>query len=580
MKIGKDGKLFLNAVLQVILIESIIWGGVQANENHNSAGTVAHQVPVTSGPLPQPVPQIVPKPAQPATIPSPSNAESARPLLTNNHLLYELRDEKNGKVVPLSVVRANDELFYLGSDCLWYCAGAKPLAGAPDILVLKRIDPPALINNGLKAGPAGTPWQEFNDCVYMPSRMSIIILDKSGDLFEYNVPKQTWGVFRANGPTQGSPDPDYISLCVAGDTIVVLDPERNEIWRINSHGKASRGFREVMPWRARAGDPFVGDGLAIACDREFYVLKKHGQIVKFAGTGEGISPESHLAYKQPHRMRPTRLILAGDDVKTAYIYVVERENNRVTRIDRHSGASVAFLFPANSNLRNLISTLDGFWILDGDNFVFRTFKQAVSADAPFKPRPLDPRLRGFIFPIAGQGLPAHPGVFPGARRLYRFGVHEGLDLFSGGGKTVVIGTQARAVKKGSVLRADANFVDMNARKFNQVMEECRHDHRTSDKNEDLLRGCQVWIDHGSGLVTRYAHLNKTNTDLKLNEQISRGSLIGYVGVSGTGQNLPGKAQYPHLHFEIRLDGKYLGYGLTPQETMWVYEDIFANENEK
>ena len=157
MKIGKDGKLFLNAVLQVILIESIVWGGVQANENHNSAGTVAHQVPVTSGPLPQPVPQIVPKPAQPATIPSPSNAESARPLLTNNHLLYELRDEKNGKVVPLSVVRANDELFYLGSDCLWYCAGAKPLAGAPDILVLKRIDPPALINNGLKAGPAGTP---------------------------------------------------------------------------------------------------------------------------------------------------------------------------------------------------------------------------------------------------------------------------------------------------------------------------------------------------------------------------------------------------------------------------------------
>jgi len=564
MIVGKQGKIFLAALLQVTFIQFLLREVGQANENRNNLGPITHQVSA-------PAPATTFSPAA-GTALSPS-AESARPLLTNNHLLYQLRDEKGEKVVPLTVVRAHDELFFLGSDCLWYCAGAKPVSGGPDILVLKRIEPPPVKT-------LGTPWQEFNDCVYMPARQSIVILDKSGDLFEYNLSKSAWGVFRANGPSQGSPDPDYISLCVAGDTIVVLDPERNEIWRLNSHGKATRGFREVMPWRARAGDPFVADGFAIAYDHDFYVLRKHGQIVKFVASGEGFTQQSHFVYKQPHRMRPTRLIVAGDDVKTSYFYVVERENNRVTRIDRKSGNCIAFLFPDNSNLRNLISTPEGFWILDDDKFLFRTPKQSSPPDAPFKRRPLDPRLRGFLFPIAGQGLPSHPGVFPGARRLYRFGVHEGVDLFSGSGKTVVIGTQARAVKAGSVMRTDANFSDMTARKYDQIMEECRRDHRTSDKNEDLFRGCQVWINHGSGLVTRYAHLSKTNTSLKLNEPISRGSLIGYVGVSGTGQNLPGRAQYPHLHFEIRLDGKYLGYGLTPQETFWVYEDIFANENEK
>jgi murein DD-endopeptidase MepM/ murein hydrolase activator NlpD len=53
-----------------------------------------------------------------------------------------------------------------------------------------------------------------------------------------------------------------------------------------------------------------------------------------------------------------------------------------------------------------------------------------------------------------------------------------------------------------------------------------------------------------------------------------------VGVSGTGQNLPGRAKYPHLHFEIWLDGKYLGYGLTPAETVGIFEDIFESPSKK
>jgi hypothetical protein len=116
---------------------------------------------------------------------------------------------------------------------------------------------------------------------------------------------------------------------------------------------------------------------------------------------------------------------------------------------------------------------------------------------------------------------------------------------------------------------------MNQATFNRVMADCLREHRTSDKNEDLLRGCQVWVDHGDNLVTRYAHLNKINCKIKVGQTVKAGDLIGFVGVSGTGQNLPGKAKYPHLHFEIWLDGKYLGYGLTPAETVGIFENIFG-----
>lgn len=117
---------------------------------------------------------------------------------------------------------------------------------------------------------------------------------------------------------------------------------------------------------------------------------------------------------------------------------------------------------------------------------------------------------------------------------------------------------------------------MTYAQFTKVMNDCYREHRTSDHNEDLFRGCQVWISHGNGLITRYAHLNKVNPEVKKDQQVGRGDLIGFIGVSGTGQNLPGRAKYPHLHFEIWLDGKYLGWGLTPAETMGVYEDIFGN----
>ena len=61
-------------------------------------------------------------------------------------------------------------------------------------------------------------------------------------------------------------------------------------------------------------------------------------------------------------------------------------------------------------------------------------------------------------------------------------------------------------------------------------------------------GKLIEIDHGSGYVTRYAHLNDFN--VKKGNRVKKGDVIGFVGSTG-------KSTGPHLHYEVRLEGKPL-----------------------
>jgi len=89
--------------------------------------------------------------------------------------------------------------------------------------------------------------------------------------------------------------------------------------------------------------------------------------------------------------------------------------------------------------------------------------------------------------------------------------HEGMDFMA------EMGTPARAAAGGLVIYAEAHS----------------------------QYGNMIEIDHGNGLITRYAHLSKLM--VKNGDVVMSGSTIGAVGTTG-------RSTGPHLHFEVRQNG--------------------------
>ncbi len=63
-------------------------------------------------------------------------------------------------------------------------------------------------------------------------------------------------------------------------------------------------------------------------------------------------------------------------------------------------------------------------------------------------------------------------------------------------------------------------------------------------NKSTGYGNHIRIDHGYGYTSLYAHLYKYN--VKPNQKVKRGDLIGYVGSTG-------RSEAPHLHYEVWKD---------------------------
>jgi murein DD-endopeptidase MepM/ murein hydrolase activator NlpD len=119
--------------------------------------------------------------------------------------------------------------------------------------------------------------------------------------------------------------------------------------------------------------------------------------------------------------------------------------------------------------------------------------------------------RGFSFPLRHFRLtsPYGPRVNP-VTGIY--GVHQGVDLAAPEGSPVY------AAREGTV----------------------------RDLGEDPVYGKYIIIGHGDNWVSLYGHLSKIETALR--EEVRSGTLIGRVGSTG-------QSTGPHLHFELRQNGR-------------------------
>lgn len=182
-------------------------------------------------------------------------------------------------------------------------------------------------------------------------------------------------------------------------------------------------------------------------------------------------------------------------------------------------------------------------------------------------------LRGFIVPIRGACITEFPNHLPSANREYRNdGVHEGLDFYQWASCTTIsYATEILAAKSGVVVRADVDYVEITPADWQRFADA----NWEGESILDELRGRQVWIDHGRGIVTRYAHLSAIAEGIAVGVEVQRGQLIGYPGESGQQEVYANPGTDIHLHFEIRVGDGWLGQGESPAEARTLYLQAFG-----
>jgi murein DD-endopeptidase MepM/ murein hydrolase activator NlpD len=204
-----------------------------------------------------------------------------------------------------------------------------------------------------------------------------------------------------------------------------------------------------------------------------------------------------------------------------------------------------------------------------------TSTPSTSEVAGVTPEPTETgSLTGFAYPVAGGCLPASDALMPGAPREYRNGIHEGVDFYDiDNCAFITLDTEVLAVKAGRVIRADWDFIDITPEEVAELEAEALEDGNNS-RIEDRFRGRQVWIDHGGGIVTRYAHLNGIADGMEVGKHVNQGELIAYVGDSGTPESVTAPGTELHLHFELRAGDSYLGEGEDPARVRELYTQAF------
>lgn len=203
------------------------------------------------------------------------------------------------------------------------------------------------------------------------------------------------------------------------------------------------------------------------------------------------------------------------------------------------------------------------------------------APLPFTPTPppstIDPdEIRGFLWPVEGACLPDRDVLMPNSPREYRSGTHEGIDWYDlSGCARIAEGTAVVAMYDGVVVRADRDYEGLTPRTLAALEARVAECACSEPDVFDAFRGMQVWIDHGNGVLSRYAHLGSIEEATYVGAEVRRGQRIAGVGESGTPESVREPGTEMHVHAEIRIGESFLGAGLPAGEVRALYERAFA-----
>jgi murein DD-endopeptidase MepM/ murein hydrolase activator NlpD len=193
----------------------------------------------------------------------------------------------------------------------------------------------------------------------------------------------------------------------------------------------------------------------------------------------------------------------------------------------------------------------------------------------------DERLKRMYLPIRNAYLPSDDNCYPNALRSYRGGRHAGLDLYTHHADNsydplpVTRTTPVLAADDGVVIRADHDYAPTDIGEWNRRSAYYRSHPSTFMRRS--FGGREVWIDHRNGVITTYNHLSRIERSVKKGSRVSRGETIGLAGNSGLAGEAEGRDYGIHLHFEIWVDGTYLGYGMSPADVKKYFKWIFSPE---
>lgn len=466
---------------------------------------------------------------------------------------------------PIQLALSSGQAFFVADGDV-YAAPLTELAGTGP-LAPKNVMPP-----GRKVGP-----YTINELVYaaaVPDSGDLILLDKSDDIYRRTANGE-WRMEIPAEPIPGQyPDPQYLAVQSFGGNIYTLDADLSHVWKF-------------APGATQPASYYVGGDVADGVDMVIptsgagngavFVLTREGQAWKFMGG------QRDAGFALPSGLRitwPAQMFTAG-----GRIAAVDGDQRRVIGLDAASGQAawqVTFRFPNMRRLRSAAVEGDTLYALAGRT-LYAARLSASNGDCP--PVSYDDTLyfdgvdvrtvtRGFKLPFPGAALPTRPRSFPGARRLYRYGVHYGVDLYSTDVAGLRVGSPVLAMADGAVVRADASYVEMTRQEYDAVEKRCKEEHQTPPDLFDKLLGRQVHLLHSPGVESHYAHLSAIAPGVSKDAAIQQGKPVGNVGVSGTSSGAYGTEDGAHLHFEIWIKGRYLGRGLSLYETMRLWMAVF------